>query len=591
MRWTIRTRLFALSFLGLALALAVGASGYSGVSQVQSGIQEIYLTSSALRNHLEADMMRHALKGDVQAALLARNDKDKDRVLADLADHSNRFRQYLAKNNALPLSAEVKAQLQEAQPVLEEYIKSAEVIVDIAFKNRATGQAQLDAFLVVFNDLDGRLSKLSDELQDSAKRSETRGQATVGASHASIMTICSVSLLVLILLGGWISRSIVSTIQPLIESLQRMAQGDLSHRIDARGQDEIAEVGRFFNVSADKLRELIAQLADTAQRVAGASEEISSSATSQAQGAESQKDETRQVATAMQEMSATVTQVAEHAHKAAGAARQAADTARQGGKIVEETLTKMRAIAGSVGQTARQVQELGSRSDQIGEIIGVIDEIAGQTNLLALNAAIEAARAGEQGRGFAVVADEVRKLAERTSKATKEIAQMIKSIQLETKNAVKAMQEGTTQVEQGLVTTAQAGAALDEIIQMAQQVGEMVVHIATAAQQQSGATEEVSGNMEQISRISQDTAAGAQQTAKACQDLSGLALDLQSMVGQFKLTNGDGNGNGASHIASHGSSTGSNSGSIRLPRTVLGFTERTNTRVQESAEKHAVAAN
>src|SRR5580658_3514448 len=199
MRWTIRTRLFTLSFLGLLLAVAVGVSGYLGVSQVQSGIQEIYVTSSALRNHLEADMMRHALKGDVQAALLARNDKDKDRVLADLADHSNRFRQFLAKNNALPLSTEIKAQLQETQPVLEEYIKSAEVIVDIAFKNRNTANAQLDSFLVVFNDLDGKLAKLSDELQNSAKRSETRGQNTVAASHTTIVVICSLSLLMLIL--------------------------------------------------------------------------------------------------------------------------------------------------------------------------------------------------------------------------------------------------------------------------------------------------------------------------------------------------------------------------------------------------------
>jgi methyl-accepting chemotaxis protein len=586
MRWTIRTRLFALSFLGLLLAMAVGESGYFGVSQVQSGIQEIYLTSSALRNHLEADMMRHALKGDVLAALLARDDKAKERVLADLADHSNRFRQYLARNNALPLNSDIKAQLQETQPVLEKYIKSAEAIVDIAFKNRATAQAQLDAFLAVFNDLDGKLSKLSDEVQASAKRSELHGQDIVVESHTTILLICGLSLLVMILVGVWISQGIVSTIQPLIESLQSMAEGDLCHRIDAKGRDEIGEVGRLFNVSTDKLRGLIAQLADTAQRVAGASEEISSSATAQAQGAESQKDETRQVATAMQEMSATVTQVAEHAHKAAGAARQAADTARQGGKIVEETLDKMRAIAGSVGQTARQVQDLGSRSDQIGEIIGVIDEIAGQTNLLALNAAIEAARAGEQGRGFAVVADEVRKLAERTSKATKEITQMIKSIQGETKNAVKAMQEGTNQVEQGLVTTAQAGKALHEIIQMAQQVGEMVVHIATAAQQQSGATEEVSGNMEQISRISQDTATGAQQTAKACHDLSGLALDLQSIVGQFKLNNGNGNGNGT-----YGNGLGR--GSLRPSKAVLALAGGSKAFALDgaSADKHAVTAN
>jgi len=540
MHWTIRFRLYTLSVLGLLLAAAVGISGYWGVSKVQAGTQEIYVTSSALRNHLEADMMRHALKADVLAALLARDDKSKDRVLSDLADHSGKFRQYLSRNNELPLSRDIKAQLQETQPVLEEYIKSAEVIVDIAFKNRATAQAQLDTFLVVFNDLDGKLSRLSDEVQASAKKSELRGQDTVSASHSAILGICLFSLLVLMLFAFYTTRSIVNTIQPLIGSLQRMAEGDLTQRIqhDGKlhgGKDEIAQLGHLFNVSADKLREIIGQLAGTARRVAGASEEISSSANAQAQGAETQKDETRQVATAMQEMSATVMQVSEHANRAADAARKAAETARQGGRVVEDTLAKMRAIATSVGQTAKQVQDLGARSDQIGEIIGVIDEIAGQTNLLALNAAIEAARAGEQGRGFAVVADEVRKLAERTSHATKEIAQMIKSIQSETKSAVKAMQEGTKQVELGLVTTAEAGSSLQEIINMAQQVGEMVVHIATAASQQSGATEEVSGNMEQISRISQDAAVGAQQTAKACHDLSGLALDLQSLVGQFKL--------------------------------------------------------
>jgi len=171
-------------------------------------------------------------------------------VLADLADHSNRFRQYLSKNNTLPLSGDIKTQLQETQPVLEEYIKSAEVIVDIAFKNRTVAQGQLGAFLVVFSDLDGKLSKLSDDVQASQKKSEVRGQSIVAASRTAILTICGLSLLVLILFGGWISRSILSTIQPLVESLKHMAEGDLSHRIDAKGRDEIAEVGRLFNVSA-----------------------------------------------------------------------------------------------------------------------------------------------------------------------------------------------------------------------------------------------------------------------------------------------------------------------------------------------------
>src|SRR5215471_8755116 len=234
-------------------------------------------------------------------------------------------------------------------------------------------------------------------------------------------------------------------------------------------------------------------------------------------------------------MSSTVMQVSENSNKAAEASRQAAETARHGGSIIDETLAKMRGIAQSVGATARKVEELGKSSDQIGRIIGVIDDIADQTNLLALNAAIEAARAGEQGRGFAVVADEVRKLAERTTTATKEIAQMIKSIQDETRLAVGAMEQGTKQVEEGVSSTAKAGESLQEIIRMSEQVGEMITHIATAATEQSSATEQVNNNMDQIARLVKESAVGAQQAAKACQDLSGLALDLQKMVGEFKL--------------------------------------------------------
>jgi methyl-accepting chemotaxis protein len=195
----------------------------------------------------------------------------------------------------------------------------------------------------------------------------------------------------------------------------------------------------------------------------------------------------------------------------------------------------MRNIAGSSKTVADRITSLGKNSEQIGKIIGVIDDIADQTNLLALNAAIEAARAGEQGRGFAVVADEVRKLAERTTKATKEIAGMVESIQTETKSAVQAMEVGSRDVQVGVEKTAAAGVALEEMIKMSEQVGDMISQIATAAAQQSSATEQINANVAQISSLTAESSASADQTAKACTDLSELAFDLQKLASRFTV--------------------------------------------------------
>jgi methyl-accepting chemotaxis protein len=186
-----------------------------------------------------------------------------------------------------------------------------------------------------------------------------------------------------------------------------------------------------------------------------------------------------------------------------------------------------------VSDTAEKVEELGKSSDQIGKIIAVIDEIAEQTNLLALNAAIEAARAGEQGRGFAVVADEVRKLAERTTKATKEVAQTIEAVQAGTRTAVEKMHAGTAQVQAGVGAVTTAGASLAEIIQSAQEVRDMIAQIATAATQQAEVTRQITSSMEGISKITRRSAGGAQVSAAACEDLAAIAAELQTMVARF----------------------------------------------------------
>jgi methyl-accepting chemotaxis protein len=351
---------------------------------------------------------------------------------------------------------------------------------------------------------------------------------------AGLGLIC---LALVLLTSRHVSRSIFVRLRDMVGRMKDMAEGegDLTRRLEVGCNDEVAELATWFNTFVDKLQEILCKVSSTSNSLAAAGEQISASARQQAEGAEIQRDQTTQVATAMQEMGSTVQQVSENSNNAAAASQKAAETARQGGTVVEETLSRMRAIAQSVGETARKVQELGKQSDQIGKIIGVIDDIADQTNLLALNAAIEAARAGEQGRGFAVVADEVRKLAERTSGATKEITGMIRSIQAETKSAVTAMQAGTKEVEQGVALTTQAGSSLHKIIQMSEQVGDMVTQIATAATEQSAASEEINGNIEQIAKITTASALGAHQTTEALQDLAALASNLQRLVGQFRL--------------------------------------------------------
>ncbi len=347
-------------------------------------------------------------------------------------------------------------------------------------------------------------------------------------------------------------RYVVAPISAAVEMAEEIADNNLAiEDIEVASSDEIGDTASALNRMKNNLHQLLQTIAATAEHLASASEELSCSAAQQSGSAETQKDQTAQVATAMQQMSATVSQVSENSNRAAEASREAAETARQGGVVVEETLSKMRNIAQSVESTARKMGELGKSSDQIGRIAGVIDDIADQTNLLALNAAIEAARAGAQGRGFAVVADEVRKLAERTTTATKEIAQMIKNIQDETKAAVKAMEADTKQVEDGVKTTTQAGDSLKKIIQMSEEVGEMITNIATAATEQSSASEEINKNMDQIAKLVTESTVGAQEAAKACQDLSGLALDLQTMVGKFKLDGNNRFENGRTNDVAH----------------------------------------
>ena len=313
-------------------------------------------------------------------------------------------------------------------------------------------------------------------------------------------------------------------------------KGDLTKQINVTSNDEFGQLADEINTLMEKIREIISQIAQTSEKVSSSANELQSTAGQMASGSEQVTEQAEAVATADEEMSATSGDIARNCQLASESSQQASAAAVFGADIVNQTFAVMNSIAERVRSSAKAVESLGNRSDQIGEIVGTIEDIADQTNLLALNAAIEAARAGEQGRGFAVVADEVRALAERTTRATHEIGEMIKAIQHETKGAVIAMEEGVREVALGGEKAADSGRALEQILQRINDVNAQIHQVATAAEEQTATTSEISHNMQQITEVISKTSRGAKESATAANRLSALAEDLRRIISQFKIT-------------------------------------------------------
>ncbi|MBD3380876.1 MAG: HAMP domain-containing protein [candidate division Zixibacteria bacterium] len=329
-------------------------------------------------------------------------------------------------------------------------------------------------------------------------------------------------------------RKLIDYMKELSAAAQSIAENDLTVSVTPKSENDV--LGNSFATMINNLTEMVTVLNDNASQLVSAASEVASSSEQMSRGAQDQTSQVSQISTAIEEMSATIVESSKNAGEASDASRTAADTATSGGRLVSDTIEGMQRIDQVVRESSGSIGQLAKSADQIGEIIGVIDDIADQTNLLALNAAIEAARAGEQGRGFAVVADEVRKLAERTGKATGEITEMIKGIQEETSGAVNAMESGMNEVGQGRDLADKAGNSLTEIVNMSQQVMDMIQQIATASEEQSAAAEQISKNIEAVSAITRETASGAEQSASAAEQLNRQAEDLKSMVAKFKVT-------------------------------------------------------
>lgn len=362
-------------------------------------------------------------------------------------------------------------------------------------------------------------------------------QAVAGSKTIKLVAavLSLVAIIIALVQAVLIVRSITRPLHKLVEVADTISGGDLTVQVAITSKDEVGHLAASFNNMAANLRNLIGDVSSSSVSVASASSQLSSTSEMLAAGTEEMSAQTSTIATASEEMSATANDIASNCHMAADSAQHAADTTQQGFEVVKHTVQGIRLRGEQTRQNAQAIASLGERSDQIGAIVGTIEDIADQTNLLALNAAIEAARAGEMGRGFAVVADEVRALAERTTRATKEISDMIRSIQGETRQAIISMEEGLKETEKGAAEAGQLETALQSILEQVNSVTMQVSQIATAAEEQTATTREITNNIQMMSEVVQQSATGAQESSASAAGLARTAEHLQTLVTRFRL--------------------------------------------------------
>ena len=532
----------------------------------QAGYNELYQRSlnDMRQGYARANGTKQAID-DAAAQLDELTARMSSQVVRAAEDDGQRFEQYRA-------ITQIKEELKQAQHLLQTYIASSTP------QNAQAVYAQLDAALGTLDRQRSTLDQTSRDAIEQIRSALGQYRTAIETLEAATLTIAearqgmtehqteivrlsdalyayqverleieggeavnrlvlSATLAVLLgILAAWlISRQITLPLRATLADVERIASGDLTATTQITRRDELGVLQQGIQQMGVTLRELIGGIRDGVSQISSAAEELSAVTMQTSSGVNSQKEETDQVATAMHEMSATVHEVARNAEQAAQAATEADIEARDGDRVVAEVVTQIERMANEVVRSSEAMTELQSDSDKIGSVMGVIRAVAEQTNLLALNAAIEAARAGEAGRGFAVVADEVRGLAQRTQKSTEEIEQLVSALHGGTQQVAAIMQSSRSLTDSSVELARRAGTSLASITRTVSNIQAMNQQIATAAEEQSAVAEEISRSVVNVRDVAEQTAAASEETAASSVELARLGTQLQTMVSRFRI--------------------------------------------------------
>ncbi|MCT8946952.1 methyl-accepting chemotaxis protein [Pseudomonas iridis] len=449
----------------------------------------------------------------------------------------DKVRNAQASYAALPAGTEERALYQTFVTTLDNYLQAQSQMMELS------RQDKLDEMRTLINtrikdgtdQMGEQLNKLIAMNAAGAKAASIQAGKYYDSAITGIIIVSVVAALATVLLAWLLTRSIVTPLNRAVEAARTIAGGNLSKRIEVDGKDEPARLLEALAAMQTNLRKTIEQIAGSATQLGAAAEELSAVTEEASRGLQQQNNEIEQAATAVNEMTAAVEEVARNAVSTSEASNQSTHAAREGRDQVVKTVDAIQTMTHDVQNTSHMIEGLAAQGRDIGKVLDVIRAIAEQTNLLALNAAIEAARAGEAGRGFAVVADEVRALAHRTAQSTQEIEKMVAGIQNGTGEAVSSMQQSNQRTQSTLEMARAAGVALEQITQSIHQINERNLVIASASEEQAQVSREVDRNLVNIRDLATQSAAGANQTSAATHELSRLAVDLNAMVARFVI--------------------------------------------------------